>query len=89
MRDPRGSCSNTFVYIADVTGYGLVVYDFAMDKTWRVENKLLYPFPPEGTFKIQGYLIYLFLGCASGMYACRIHFNLILVSIKIVYTIFN
>lgn len=61
VRDPQEGCRDTFVYIADVTGYGIIVYDMLNNKSWRVENKLTYPFPPFGTFHIQGiYCIFLF-----------------------------
>jgi len=35
---PLGNCLNTKVYISDVTGYGLVVYDSLTDDSWRVEH---------------------------------------------------
>uniref|UniRef100_T1E2M1 Putative yellow salivary protein n=1 Tax=Psorophora albipes TaxID=869069 RepID=T1E2M1_9DIPT len=49
---PIGSCSNTMVYAADVTGAGLIVYDMARGKSWRVTNKLMNPNPDHGTFTI-------------------------------------
>ncbi|XP_055635772.1 protein yellow-like isoform X2 [Toxorhynchites rutilus septentrionalis] len=54
VRDPppRGSCSNTMAYVADVTGAGLIVYDMARGKSWRVTNKLMHPNPDYGTFTI-------------------------------------
>lgn len=33
-----GSCSNTKAYIADVTGFALIVYDSMTDSSWRVRN---------------------------------------------------
>lgn len=36
-----GRCENTKVYIADVSGFGLVVYDLAKKKSWRIQNKLV------------------------------------------------
>lgn len=54
MRDPEGGCTNTFVYIGDVTGFQIVVYDMATDSAWRVENKLMFPHPDSGTFNIVG-----------------------------------
>ncbi|XP_072744614.1 yellow-e3 isoform X4 [Anoplolepis gracilipes] len=47
-------CSDTFVYIADVTGYGLLVYDHRNSHSWRITNNLFYPYPPYGTFHIKG-----------------------------------
>ncbi|XP_014487866.1 PREDICTED: protein yellow-like, partial [Dinoponera quadriceps] len=47
-------CGNTFVYIADVTGFALLVYDHQNTQSWKISNKLFYPYPPYGTFDIQG-----------------------------------
>lgn len=42
------------VYIADVTGFGILVYNNELDIAWRFENKLTYPNPDYGTFTIAG-----------------------------------
>lgn len=52
--DIRGECHDAFVYIADVTGHGLLVYDQRNDHSWRITNKLFYPYPAYGTFNIKG-----------------------------------
>lgn len=52
VRDVANQCRNTMVYIADVTGYGIVMYDYNRDISWRAQNKLVYPHPPHGTFTI-------------------------------------
>lgn len=56
VRDPGpvGRCENTMVYIADVTGFGILVYDLKRDHSWRTHNKLVYPHPPYGTFYVAG-----------------------------------
>lgn len=56
IRDTHNSdkCRNTFVYIADVTGFGLLVYDHRNSRSWRITNNLFYPYPPHGTFNIKG-----------------------------------
>ncbi|XP_026470892.1 major royal jelly protein 1-like [Ctenocephalides felis] len=54
VQDSNGKCSNTFVYIGDVTGQGLVVFDLKNERSWRINNKLFYPNPEWGTFTIQG-----------------------------------
>lgn len=56
VRDPPpyGRCSNTMVYMADVTGFGLVVFDLHRLKSWRIENKLMFPDPDFGTFTVAG-----------------------------------
>lgn len=42
------------VYIADVTGYGVMVYDYQRNVAWRTQNKYFYPTPDNGTFTIAG-----------------------------------
>lgn len=56
VRDPppNGQCGNTRVYIADVTGYGILVYDVQQNRSWRVQNKLVFAHPPYGTFTLAG-----------------------------------
>lgn len=58
VRDPTPgtatTCPNTMVYIADVTGFGIVVYDFQQNRSWRLQNKFFYPNPHFGTFTIAG-----------------------------------
>lgn len=38
---PFGTCKNVKVYIADVTGFALIVYDSVMNKSWKIKNKLV------------------------------------------------
>lgn len=56
MRDPPpyGRCGNTMAYMADVTGFGLVVFDLHRLKSWRIENKLMFPDPDFGTHTVAG-----------------------------------
>ncbi|XP_015591230.1 protein yellow isoform X2 [Cephus cinctus] len=53
VRDPEGFCRDTFVYIADVTGFALIVYDMYNNQSWRIHNNLFYPYPQYGTFNIK------------------------------------
>nr|ATU82719.1 venom major-royal-jelly/yellow-like protein 1 [Pristhesancus plagipennis] len=39
------TCDRTFAYVSDVFRYGLIVYDFKQDKSWRVENSYFFPDP--------------------------------------------
>nr|BDD85299.1 yellow-d protein [Ischnura senegalensis] len=48
------NCLNTYAYSADVTSYGLVVTDTKRGNSWRIENKLFYPYPTWGSFNING-----------------------------------
>ncbi|EFN80990.1 Protein yellow [Harpegnathos saltator] len=47
-------CHETFVYIADVTGFALLVYDHQNYRSWKINNNLFYPYPSYGTFHISG-----------------------------------
>lgn len=42
------------VYIADVSGFGVMVYDYKRNVAWRTQNKYFYPNPDNGTFTILG-----------------------------------
>lgn len=53
IRENEG-CDKCFAYVADVTGFGLLVYDYEKNRSWRINNKLFYPYPAEGTFNIKG-----------------------------------
>lgn len=56
--DVRGlhstDCADTYVYVADVSGFGLLVVDVANDRSWRVTHRNFFPFPSRGTFTIDG-----------------------------------
>lgn len=53
--DNRDSfCSDTFLYMADVTSFKLVVYDVRRGRVWRVGSDYFYPFPMDGRFVING-----------------------------------
>ncbi|XP_076169512.1 yellow-e3 [Ptiloglossa arizonensis] len=54
VRDVDQQCKDTFAYIADVTGFGLLVYDHRNSRSWRIVNNLFYPYPQYGTFNIKG-----------------------------------
>nr|UNO36947.1 yellow-d2 [Bactrocera tryoni] len=51
---PKGACEEAFVYMADPTGTGFVVYDMQHERSWRVENKYTFPDPDFGTHTIAG-----------------------------------
>ncbi|CAD7090713.1 unnamed protein product [Hermetia illucens] len=54
IRSQSHGCRKTMVYIADITGFGLLVYDYEANTSWRIENKLMFPNPDWGTFTIAG-----------------------------------
>lgn len=51
---PNGNCMQAFVYMADPTGVGIVVYDVVNSRSWRIENKYTYPDPDFGTHTVAG-----------------------------------
>lgn len=52
--DVGKTCDDTFVYASDELGYGLIVYDFQRDDSWRVEHGFFFPDPLAGDFNIGG-----------------------------------
>uniref|UniRef100_A0A1A9WGF4 Bee-milk protein n=1 Tax=Glossina brevipalpis TaxID=37001 RepID=A0A1A9WGF4_9MUSC len=51
---PIGNCQNAMVYVADTDHHGLLVYDYAKNEAWRIENKFMYPDPDYGTHTLAG-----------------------------------
>lgn len=56
VRDPgpEGRCENTRVYIADINGFAIMVYDMKALRSWRTTSKLVYPHPNYATFTLAG-----------------------------------
>jgi hypothetical protein len=52
VRDAHSGCRNTFVYVADCQTYSIIVYDVQKNRSWRVTDKTMYPYPNYGTFNI-------------------------------------
>jgi len=52
--DVRNTCLDTMVYIADVTGYGIIVFDYRNNRSWRAESALHYPSKAYSNFTIAG-----------------------------------
>lgn len=53
IADVRG-CQDTMVYIADCQTYSLIVYNPNENKSWRITDKTMYPYPNLGTYHILG-----------------------------------
>nr|XP_012153145.1 PREDICTED: protein yellow-like isoform X1 [Megachile rotundata] len=53
VRNADHECKDTFAYIADVSGFALIVYDYRNSRSWKIGNNLFYPYPPYGTFHIK------------------------------------
>ncbi|KAF5276229.1 hypothetical protein FQR65_LT04034 [Abscondita terminalis] len=49
------SCENAYAYMPDYTGFGILVYNFANDETWRVDHKYFLIDPLAMDFFIGGY----------------------------------
>ncbi|XP_076650074.1 major royal jelly protein 9-like [Halictus rubicundus] len=54
IRKNEQNGNDTFAYIADVTGFALIVYDHEHSRSWKITNNLFYPYPPYGTYHIKG-----------------------------------
>jgi hypothetical protein len=52
VRDAHSGCRNTFVYVADCQTYSIIVYDVQKNRSWKVTDKTMYPYPNYGTFNI-------------------------------------
>ena len=50
--DVNGRCHEAFAYLADVTGFGLIVVDAHREKSWRVVSNYFYPYPLHGHYEI-------------------------------------
>ncbi|KAM0734416.1 Major royal jelly protein 1 [Formica fusca] len=71
-------CSHTTVYMADITGYGLVIYDSDSDKIWRLESEIFLPDPTFANYTIGGESFQLqngILGMAKHPYAPVLYFR--------------
>lgn len=51
---PKGKCDDAFAYIPDLGAYGVVVYSFRTEKSWRVKHNFFYFDPVSGNFDIGG-----------------------------------
>ncbi|RZF46763.1 hypothetical protein LSTR_LSTR002626 [Laodelphax striatellus] len=49
-----GDCKNSYAYVADTTGFQIIVFESATGKFWQFKNKYMFPFPEDGTFQIAG-----------------------------------
>lgn len=47
-------CGDSFAYVADVTQFGLIVFDSKSRHSWRVTSNYFYPYPTHGSFNIAG-----------------------------------
>ncbi|XP_026765183.2 protein yellow [Galleria mellonella] len=52
--DIGSSCEDTFAYFSDELGYGLIVYSWEENKSWRFSHSYFMPDPLTGDFNIAG-----------------------------------
>ncbi|XP_066995354.2 protein yellow [Anabrus simplex] len=52
--DIGNSCEDTFAYASDELGYGLIVYSWELNTSWRVEHPYFFPDPLKGDYNIAG-----------------------------------
>ncbi|XP_027854027.2 protein yellow-like isoform X2 [Aphis gossypii] len=50
----KETCDDAFAYIPDLGGYGLVVYSFASNTSWRVKHHFFHFDPLSGNFHVGG-----------------------------------
>uniref|UniRef100_T1GCN6 Protein yellow n=1 Tax=Megaselia scalaris TaxID=36166 RepID=T1GCN6_MEGSC len=52
----ENNCENTFAYLADAGSYGIVVYSFKENKSWRIEHNFFHMDPFVGAFRVSDVL---------------------------------
>ncbi|XP_055546266.1 protein yellow-like [Wyeomyia smithii] len=52
--DMGSSCEDTFAYMSDELGYGLIAYSYEKNKSWRFAHSFFFPDPLRGDFNIAG-----------------------------------
>nr|XP_033324551.1 protein yellow isoform X1 [Megalopta genalis] len=50
----KGGCNDAFAYMSDELGYGLIVYSWEQNKSWRVTHSYFMPDPLAGDYNIGG-----------------------------------
>ncbi|EFN61808.1 Major royal jelly protein 1 [Camponotus floridanus] len=71
-------CAHTTAYMADVLGYGLIIYDSDSEKIWRLESEVFYPDSNFANYTIRGESFQLhdgILGMAKHPYAPVLYFR--------------
>ncbi|OAD55981.1 Protein yellow [Eufriesea mexicana] len=50
----KGGCDDAFAYMSDELGYGLIVYSWEQNKSWRLTHSYFMPDPLAGDYNIGG-----------------------------------
>jgi len=51
---PKHQCENAFAYVPDLGGYGVVVYSYKNNKSWRVKHNFFHFDPLSGDYNVGG-----------------------------------
>lgn len=52
--DVQKTCNDAFAYLSDELGYGLIVYSFKENRSWRISHSFFMPDPLKGDFNVDG-----------------------------------
>ncbi|KAK3921376.1 Protein yellow [Frankliniella fusca] len=52
--DVGRTCDDTFLYASDELGYGLIVYSWELNTSWRAQHGYFHPDPLKGDFSVAG-----------------------------------
>lgn len=47
-------CADAMMYIADVKGYAVFVYDYKRNVAWKTQNQFYHPNPENSTITVKG-----------------------------------
>uniref|UniRef100_A0ABD2VW93 Protein yellow n=1 Tax=Trichogramma kaykai TaxID=54128 RepID=A0ABD2VW93_9HYME len=50
----KGGCDDVYAYMSDELGYGLIVYSWQLNRSWRLEHGYFFPDPLAGDYNIGG-----------------------------------
>lgn len=50
----KNDCDNAFAYVPDLGAYGVVVYSFKADKSWRASHNFFHFDPLQGDYNVGG-----------------------------------
>ncbi|XP_016911098.1 protein yellow-like [Apis cerana] len=66
------TCDDMFLYISDTTGPGIIVFDGATDRSWRILHASMYPHPDFSTYRIGSDMFELFDGVIGLAFSARL-----------------
>lgn len=49
---PKNECDDAFAYVPDLGAYGVIVYSFKADRSWRVKHNFFYFDPVNGDYNV-------------------------------------